>query len=153
MRLRHLLFASTNFFAVLLLAALIISPFYFAKNFAKLSMVAGVQTVAPPKLEFRSENFPNLAFSQNGDNYDVSFTKIGPTQAYLGIGVLTNQTGAKRTYGLQTQSRAKVFFGLNLEEQKDQIALAAGTSTAVSIFSPQEASAASQTVEFKIQTP
>lgn len=150
MKPRHLLFVCANFFAVLFLAALVISPFYFAKNFTKASTVAGVQTVAPPKLEFKAENFPNLAFSQNGDKYLVSFTKIGPTQAYLGIGVLTNQTNIERTYELQTQNRAKVFFGQNIEEQKSQIALAAGVSTFVSILSPQEASASSQTVEFEI---
>ncbi|MDO8487190.1 MAG: hypothetical protein Q7S45_02780 [Candidatus Curtissbacteria bacterium] len=176
MKARHLLFAPANFFAVLVLAALIISPFYFAKNFAKVEdpeqatalssskgrraegiersrNIAGVQTVAPLKLEFRTENFPNLAFSQNKDKYQVSFTKVGPTQAYLGIGVLTNQTDTKRIYEIETQSRTKVFFGQNIEEQKDQISLGAGASTAVSIFSPQEASASSQTVEFKIQTP
>ncbi len=150
MKPRYLFFVLSNFFAVLLLVSLIISPFYFAKNFAKANMVAGVQTVAPSMLAFQAENFPNLAFSQNEDKYQVSFTKVGPTQAYLGIGILTNQTDTKRTYELQTQSRAKVFFGQNLEEQKDQTSLSAGASTAISVFSPQEASAASQTVEFKI---
>ncbi len=150
MKLRHLLFVLVNFLAVLVLVALIISPFYFAKNFAKVENVAGVQTIGPLKLTFKAENFPNLAFSQNGDNYQVSFTKIGPTQAYLGIGVLTNQTNTKLTYKVEAQSPTKVFFGQNLEDQPTQTIVPAGGSAQISLFSGSEASASSQTVEFKI---
>ncbi|GEM_PF-4447841 len=168
MKLRHLAFALANFSAILVLAALIASPFYFAGSFTKVKdpersrrvenvvdtersrSVAGAKTIAPRQLTFQAENFPNLAFSQNGGKYQVSFTKIGPIQAYLGIGTLTNQTNTKHTYELQTQSQTKVFFGQNLEEQKGQISLGPGASIALSMFSPQEASESSQTVEFRI---
>lgn len=169
MRPRYVLLPTANFLAILILIGLIISPFYFAQNFTKVEdpeqatalssskgrrveSVAGAKTIAPYGLTFETENFPNLAFSQNGDKYEISFTKIGPIQAYLGVGTLTNQTNTKHTYELQTQSQTKIFFGHNLEEQKDQISLGSGASTVLSVFSPQEASASSQTVEFRIQT-
>lgn len=158
MKLRHLTFALANFSAILTLAALIASPFYFAGSFTKVenvldgqSHIAGAKITAPFQLSFQAKNFPNLVFSQNGDKYAASFTKIGPVQAYLGIGTLTNQTSTKHTYKIETQSQAKVFFGQNLEEQNDQISLGPGAMQAVSVFSPQEASQSSQTVEFRIR--
>lgn len=151
MKLRHLAFAPANFLAVVVLLSLLTMPFYFARNLAKVENVAGVKTIAPYQLNFQTENFPNLVFSQEGEQYQISFTKVGPIQAYLGMGILTNQTNTQHTYQLQNQSQTKVFFGQNLEDQKDQISLDSSASIEISIFSPQEAPASSQTVEFNVE--
>lgn len=151
MKLRHLLSFAANFFAVLLLVSLIAAPFYFAKNLTKVESIAGAKTIAPDEITFQTENFPNLTFSQNGDKYKVSFTKISPTQAFIGILTVTNPQDQPKTYSLEvTSGQAKLFFGADLENQITQISLSPQSSAAVSLFSPNEASAESQTVEFKL---
>lgn len=160
MKLRPVAFALTNFSAVLVLAALIASPFYFAKNFTKIESVAdieqsrniaGAKTSKPYILISQAEKFSNLNFYQDSEKYRIDFAKTAPQQAFLGVLAITNPTDTAKRYYLEvSEGQTKVFFGENLEDQKSTATIPPNGSIPVSIFSPQEASAASQTVEFTV---
>lgn len=160
MKPRHLLFAISNFFAVLVLVALIAGPFYLAGNFAKIEKaegiegsrnIAGVKTQAPYVITSQADRFPNMTVSQNGNVTKILFTKIGPTQAFLGVLTLANPQDQARTYTLEvTSGQAKLFFGQDLENQITQTSVGAKASVPISLFSGSESSASSQTVEFRI---
>src|SRR3989338_9179561 len=99
MRKNHLLIVALNFSAVVLLVALIATPIYFARNFAK---VAGVKSESKYLIVSQIEKFPNMTFSQNGDNYQISFNKLGPSQAFLVILIVNNPTNSTQTYRLDS---------------------------------------------------
>ncbi len=149
MRLNHLLKVGSNFFASVLLISLLSAPVFFASHFVK---VAGVKTESKYLLVSQAEKFPNLTFSQNQDHYQVAFDKLGPSQAYLGIAIVNNPTDKSQTYELKVASgSAKLFFGEDLKNQLTKISLPSQVSVPVSLFSDQESSESSQTVEFKIE--
>jgi hypothetical protein len=162
MKLSRVLTPSANYLGVLLLVAIILSPFYFAKNFTRLEMVAGVNTQALPAsavtttapfvLTFQTDKFPNLTFSRDGDNSKIGFTKVGPSQAFIAIANLQNPTGKPQSYTLQVATgSARLFFGTDIASQPTSQTVSANSSVPVSLFSGSEATAASQTIEFKIQ--
>ena len=139
-----------NFLAVVLLISLIAAPFYFARNF---SQVASIKSESKYLLVSQIEKFPNLSFSQNGDRYQISYTKQGPSQAFLGILILNNPTQSSQTYTIQvTSGLAKLFFGQDLASQLTQIFVPSQTSVPVSLLSDTGSESVRQTVEFKIST-
>lgn len=138
-----------NFATIGLLLALLSSPFYFATNFAK---VAGVKSTAPFLIVPQIDRFPNLKFSQNQDIYEISFTKLGPQQAYLGVLIINNPTPSAQTYRLQVLAGdALVFFGQDPDNLISQLVVPSTASVPISLYSPNETIASSQTVEFTIQ--
>ena len=143
----HFLKITLNFLAVVLLISLIATPLYFARNFAK---VAGVKSESKYLIVSQIEKFPNMTFSQNGDNYQISFNKLGPSQAFLGILIVNNPTKNTQTYRIETAGSATLFFGEDLKNQQTQISVPASASVPVSLFSGPEATAESQTVDFQI---
>ena len=150
MRKNHLLIIALNFSAVVLLISLIATPIYFARNFAK---VAGVKSESKYLIVSQIEKFPNMTFSQNGDNYQISFNKLGPSQAFLGILIVNNPTNSTQTYKVEvTDGQAELFFGEDIGQREDQISLPSTASVPVSVYSGEEATAASQTVGFGIIT-
>lgn len=139
---------TSNFIAVLLLIGLIAMPIYFAKNFAK---VAGVKSESKYLLVSQIEKFPNLSFSQSGDQYKITYTKFGPSQAFLGIFILNNPTGVTQTYTITTTSgNGELFFGQDLRNQQTTISVPNQTSIPISLIS-DTGSSDSQTIEFKIK--
>ena len=146
MRKNHLLIIALNFSAVVLLISLIATPIYFARNFAK---VAGVKSESKYLIVSQIEKFPNMTFSQNGDNYQISFNKLGPSQAFLGILIVNNPTNSTKTYRLDSTGSAKLFFGEDLKNQQSQISVPASASVPVSLYS--ESADLSQTIEFTIR--
>ncbi|MFI5205895.1 MAG: hypothetical protein ACHQVK_03050, partial [Candidatus Paceibacterales bacterium] len=97
MKLSRVISPSANYLGMLLLVAFLVAPFYFAHNFTQVEMVAGVNTQAPASpstLPFvlipQADKFPNLAFAKNGDIYKISFTKMGPSQAFMEVASLQN---------------------------------------------------------------
>lgn len=149
MKSNHLLTIALNFFAVILLLALIATPIYFAKNF---SQVAGVKSQSPYLVVSQVEKFPGMTLTQDAANFQISFTKQGVFQAYLGILIINNPTNETRKYSLQKSSASnKVFFGEDLQNQLTQISMPPSTSVPVSILS-SSGSFSSQTVKFTIQS-
>ena len=142
----HFLKITLNFSAVVLLVALIATPIYFARNFAK---VAGVKSESKYLIVSQIEKFPNMTFSQNGDNYQISFNKLGQSQAFLGILIVNNPTNSTQTYRLDSTGSAKLFFGEDLKNQQSQISVPASASVPVSLYS--ESADLSQTIEFTIR--
>ena len=143
-----LLKITLNFSAVILLIALIATPFLFAKNFAQ---VAGVKSESQYLVVSQVEKFPGMKLTQEADSYQISFEKLGSSQAYLGVLIINNPTQETKTYSLKiTQGSAKVFFGEDLDNLTTQITVPSGASVPVSLISSQEASSASQAVEYKI---
>ena len=146
----HLFKITLNFLAVVLLISLIATPFFFAKNF---SQIAGVKTVTPYLVISQIEKFPNLTFSQNGNQYTINYTKYGNNQAFLGILIINNPTDRTQSYSLVTTSgQAKVFFGEDLQNQITSISIPSSASVPISLYSEQETLGENQTVEFTIQT-
>lgn len=143
----HFLKITLNFSAVVLLLALIATPIYFARNFAK---VAGVKSASKFLIVSQIEKFPNMKLTQTADKYTISFTKLGSSQAFLGILVVNNPTNSFQTYRLDTTGSQGLFFGEDLKNQQTQISVPASASVPVSLYSGEEATAASQTVEFRI---
>ena len=143
----NLLKIVTNFLAVVLLIGLIATPIYFAKNFAKIS---GVKSESNYLLVSQIEKFPNLSFSQNGQNYSITYTKYGPSQAFLGVFLINNPTNQAKTYIIETTTKsAELFFGENLENRQSQVLVPAGSSVPVSMISENELD---NKVVFKIST-
>ena len=138
-----------NFFAVLFLAGLIITPIYFAKNFAQ---VAGVKSQSEYLVVSQVEKFPGMTFSQDSNNFKISFIKQGVSQAYLGVLIVNNPTNETKKYSLRVNSTInKVFFGQDLQNQLNQISAPPQTSVPVSILS-QDSLSSTPTVQFTIQS-
>lgn len=149
MSLSRLLNIIPNFFASLVLLSLLFAPVFFAGNLAR---VAGVKTESRYLLVSQIEKFPNMTFSQNQNQYQVTFTKFGPSQAFLAIALINNPTDRSQTYEIkETSGSAKLFFGDNLQNQQVKITLPSQVTVPVSLISGQEATSASQTAEFKIE--
>ena len=141
-------FVSLNFSAVLLLTALVVGPLLIVRNMAK---VAGVKSESKFLVVSQIEKFPNMNLTQRENTYSISFTKQGPSQAYIGVLIVNNPTGTTKTYNLEiTSGEAKPFFGENPDDLLTKIAVPASASVALSLFSGSEASTDTQTVEFKI---
>lgn len=146
-----------NFFASLALISLLLAPVFFASNLAK---VAGVKTESRYLLVSQIEKFPNMTFSQSQDLYQVTFTKFGPSQAFLGFALINNPTDRSQTYEIKTvtpvsptggSGSARLFFGDDLQNQQAKITLPSQVSVPISLFSNQESTSESQTAEFKIE--
>ena len=135
-----------NFLAVVLLIGLIATPFFFAKNFAR---VAGVKSQSQFLVVSQVEKFPEMILSQEADRYQITFTKLGPSQAYLGVLIINNPTNQTQTYDLKvTSGSAQVFFGEDLNNQLTQISTPSQASVPVSLFSGQDVWSENQAVEF-----
>lgn len=136
-----------NFISVVFLVGLIATPIYFAQNFAK---VAGVKSQSQYLLVSQIEKFPNLTLSQNGNSYTITFTKLGPSQAFLGILILNNPTNQTQSYNLEvTSGSAKLFFGQDIKNQKTKISIPSQTAIPVSLLS-EYSFQEPQSVEFTI---
>ena len=141
-------FIFLNFSAILLLSALIVGPLLIAKNMAR---VAGVKSESKFLVVSQIEKFPNLSLSQQENTYSISFTKQGPSQAYLGILIINNPTAATQTYMIERiSSQAQVFFGEDLGSQTTKISVPPAASVPISLISEAGLESESQTVEFKI---
>lgn len=135
-----------NFLAIVLLASLIATPIYFAKNFAKVS---GVKSESSYLIASQIEKFPNLSLTQEAEKYSITYSKLGPSQAFLGILILNNPTKETQTYWIEKIAGVgTIFFGQNLDNQLTQISLPTQTSIPVSLYSDEESTASTQTVEF-----
>lgn len=135
-----------NFLAVILLIVLIAAPFYFANNF---SQVAGVKSSNEYLVVSQVEKFPQMEFTQSGNNYQVTFTKQNPIQAYLSVLIINNPTNETKTYTLETPNdSAAVFFGNDLDNPVAEIKVPPLASMPVSIMSSSEP--LTQTAEFVI---
>lgn len=136
-----------NFLAVVLLIGLIATPLYFAKNFAKVS---GIKSDSRYIIASQIDKFPNLSLTQVGEKYTISYSKLGPSQAFLGVLILNNPTKDTQTYRIEKISgEASVFFGQDLENQLTQISAPGATSIPLSLLS-ETGSSETQTVEFTI---
>lgn len=146
---KHLLKITLNFLAVILLISLIAAPVYFARNFAK---VASVKTEAQFLIASQVENFPNLTMNQVGDRYQITFTKQGPSQAYLQVLILNNPTGQTQIYQLENLvGTAIVFFGQDQNNLYTQVPVPSLTSVPISLFSPAQDPTSTQTIEFTVR--
>lgn len=149
MKHNHFLKISLNFSAIILLFALIVLPFYFARNF---SQVAGVKSQSPYLVVSQVEKFPGMFFSQAGDRYEISFERQNPSQAYLSVIIVNNPTDETRTYSLQASNGATtVFFGQNIDNLISHINVPSGSSVPVSLIS-EGSSPSTQTIEFTIDS-
>jgi len=147
----HILKIGLNFMAVILLISLIATPFFFAKDLAK---VAGVKSASKFLVISQIEKFPNLTLSQEGNEYTISFTKQGPSQAFLDILIINNPTNTTQTYSLEVISgQSKLFFGEDLQNQTTQISLPSSASASISLLSDQWEVDGPAIVEFTIRTP
>lgn len=150
MKIENIAKTTSNFFAVVLLVSLLSFPFIFAKNVAK---VAGVKSESRYLLVSQAEKFPNLTFSQQGTEYQLTFTKQGPSQAFLGVLVLNNPTQTAQTYQIgQISDQGKIFFGEDLENQKTTISLPSSSSVPLSLLSEEASQNENQTTVFTITT-
>lgn len=137
-----------NFLAVILLLALIAAPIHFARNFAQ---VAGVKSESKFLIVSQAARFPGMKLVQEGEKYQISFTKQGSSQAFLGILIINNPTENSQTYRLEvTAGSAKPFFGEDLDNQIQKISLPSTASVPISLFSGPQDPAESQLVEFRL---
>ena len=128
-----LFFVIANFCAVLILTALILTPIYFAKNFAK---VAGVKSQSQFLVVSQIEKFPNLKLAQEGDKFTITYTKSAPSQAFVGVLILNNPTGATKTYSIKlVEGRGEVFFAEDLQQKATTISVPSSASVPVSLLS------------------
>src|SRR3990167_5291058 len=110
----HFLKITLNFMAVVLLIGLIATPFYFARNFAR---VAGVKSQSQFLVVSQIEKFPNMKLTQDADRYQITFEKMGPLQAFLSVLILNNPTDQTRTYQMSvTRGQTQVFFGEDYQD-------------------------------------
>lgn len=145
---KHLLAIGLNFSAVLVLAALIIAPLYFAKN---LTQVAGVKSESPYLLVSQIEKFPGMKLAQTQNIYTVSFIKQSQSQAYLSILIINNPTNEPKIYTVQNQqTENKFFFGDDLNNLQLKINIPPQTSVPVSLIS--QSSQDAQTASFQIKS-
>lgn len=140
----NILNITANFFAVVILVALIATPIYFAKNFAQ---VAGVKTQSQYLLVSQVEKFPNLKLNQEWENYSVTWNKIDKNSAFIGVFILNNPTNTPLSYKIETQNgSAEVFFGEDIENKLNVVMLPPSISLPVSIYTPKDV----QTAQFRI---
>ena|SRR3989344_4433708 len=138
-----------NISSVLLLVALIVGPLLIAKNMAK---VAGVKSESRYLVVSQIEKFPNFALTQRDDTYSISYSKQGPSQAYIGVLIVNNPTETTQTYNLEIISgEAKPFFGENPDDQSTKVTVPSQASVPLSLFSDARSESENQTVEFRIQ--
>lgn len=133
-----------NFLAIILLIGLIATPIYFAKNLTKVS---GIKSESKYLVISQVEKFPGMVFAQSDNQYIINFTKLGPSQAYLGVLVVNNPTDHTQTYSLDPSNT--VFFGQDLDNRLTQISIPPKTSVPISLFS-DESQDLEQQVEFTI---
>lgn len=139
-----------NFLAIVLLVGLIATPIYFAKNFAKVS---GVKSQSSYLVVSQIDKFPNLSLTQEAEKYSITYSKFGPSQAFLGVLILNNPTKETQTYGIEKLSgQGTIFFGQNLDDQKTQIYVPSLTSVPISLYSGEESTTSTQTVEFTVNS-
>ena len=144
----HFAKIAANFLATAILIALLAMPILFATNFAK---VAGVKNQSKFLIVSQIDKFPNLIYSQENDLYKITFTKLGPSQAFLSTLILNNPTSQTQTYNLQVISgQSKVFFGEDLDNLITKIAVPSQTSVPISLYSSDQDTALNQSAEFKI---
>lgn len=137
-----------NISSVLLLVALIVGPLLIAKNMAK---VAGVKSESKYLVVSQVERFPNLSLSQRENTYSISYTKQGPSQAYIGVLIVNNPKNTTQTYAIKNvEGNAQPFFGEDLQNPMTKITVPSQASVPVSLFSGSESESGTQTVEFKI---
>lgn len=130
---KHLFASLANFVAVIVLLLIIATPFYFARNMTK---VAGVKSTAAYLITSQIEKFPNVALSQQGQIYQISYSKLSPSQEFQELLILTNPTASTQNYRILTISgSSRVYFGKVAENQANQISLPAGSSAPISLFS------------------
>ena len=145
---KFVLMMFVNISSALLLVVLIVGPLLIAKNMAK---VAGVKSESKFLVVSQIEKFPNLNLTQRDDAYSISYTKQGPSQAYLGILVINNPTDKTQTYSLnEVFGQAQVFFGEDLGNQPTKIPVPPSASVPISLFSDAGSETETQTVEFTI---
>ena len=145
----HFLKISLNFAAVILLLTLVVTPFYFARQF---SQVSGVKSETQYLVVSQVEKFPGMYLSQTGNRYEISFERQNPSQAYMAVLIVNNPTNKAKTYSLQASSGATTaFFGEDLDSLLTQINVPAGVSVPISLIS-QGDSASTQTIELSIET-
>ncbi|OGD87001.1 hypothetical protein A2164_04220 [Candidatus Curtissbacteria bacterium RBG_13_35_7] len=133
MKKQYLLQIGLNFAAIVLLIALILTPFYFARN---VSQIAGIKSETPYLIISQVENFPGLELNQEDNQYQISFTKQSASQAYLAVLILNNPTSETKSYSLQvTGDTTTAFFGQDLENQITQINVPSGASVPISLIS------------------
>ena len=138
-----------NFLAVVLLISLIATPFFFAKNFAK---VAGVKSQSQCLVVSQVEKFPNMKFTQDADRYQITFEKMGPLQAFLSVLILNNPTDQTRTYQMSvTRGQTQVFFGEDYQDPQTKVTVPPTASVPISLISDSESETKNQSVEFVIQ--
>lgn len=137
-----------NFFAVIILVALIALPFYIARNVSK---VAGIKSETPFLVVSQVEKFPGMFLGQEGNRYEISFNRQFSSQAYLSVLIINNPTGETKTYSLKTASgQTKIFFGEDYQNLIVQIDVPAGASVPISILSEGDPFSI-QTAEFIIE--
>ncbi|MBI3341502.1 hypothetical protein HY024_00085 [Candidatus Curtissbacteria bacterium] len=148
---KHLVTVVANFFGMLVLVSLLALPFYFSSKVVQSGNVAGVKSTSPYILISQIDKFPGLQFSQQSNNYKISFDKISKSQAFIGVLLISNPTNKSQTYQLISQNTtAKMFFGDDLNNQIQMITLPSAATVPLSIYSvglPDQ-----ETVEFKIST-
>ena len=138
-----------NISSVLLLVALIVGPLLIAKNMAK---VAGVKSESRYLVVSQIEKFPNFALTQRDDTYSISYSKQGPSQAYIGVLIVNNPTETTQTYTIERISgEAQPFFGEDLGGQLTEISVPSTASVPISLFSDAQSESGTQTVDFKIE--
>lgn len=136
-----------NFLGVLLLVTLIMMPLYFAKNFTK---VAGVKSESKFLVVSQIEKFPGMTLTQDSNQYQITFNKLGPSQSYLGVLILNNPTSETKTYQINIVSgQTQVFFGEDLANQTTLIKVPATSSVPISLLSENDQS--SREVQFSIK--
>lgn len=150
MKRSHFLKITLNFCAVVLLVSLLLAPFLFARSFVR---VAGVKSESKYLLISQVEKFGGITFSQNSLDYKIAFSKLGASQAFLGVLILNNPGAAAQTYSIEVLAgEANVFFGEDLNNQLFTIAVGPQTSVPISIYSDVASGLDSQTAEFAIRT-
>ncbi|MEX2028609.1 MAG: hypothetical protein WD988_03895 [Candidatus Curtissbacteria bacterium] len=160
MKYRHFGFALTNLCAVIVLAVLIASPFYFAGNFTKVAnvedpehsrRVAGAKSQMPYIVVSHTDQFPDMNLNQSEGKFMLDFVKINPSQAYIGVLTLENPNNNPQTYSIEPISGyTKVFFGENVTERASTTTVPSMGSVPISIFSESETAALGESVEFKV---
>jgi len=142
---RHFSVAISNSLAVLLLLALVVTPFYFAKNFTQ---VAGVKSESAYLLVSQAGKFPGMTFTEADNSYSISFSKQAPSQAYLRVLILNNPSKESKTYTINNASVDNtLFFGEDLKNPVTKISMPAQTSVPISLISR---GVSDQTLDFQI---
>lgn len=143
----HLLKISLNFSAILLLLVLIITPIYFAKNFAQVS---GVKSQSNYLLVSQIDKFPGMTFTQTDQNYTINFTKQATSQAYLALFIINNPTNDAKTYTIKSNNANNtLFFGEDLNNRQTKINIPAQSSTPISLLSQSPRDTQSATFEIQ----